>query len=88
MILLSVPIIGSHLFTVIKAECLSIKDASKGYSFPDDNDDVANFKGKSAHLMIPSNLLQNIFSKLPRGLLIRSGYRLATVWLASHYAVN
>ena len=51
------------MLTVVKAECLSNEDVSKEYSFPDEDDDLTNYMGKGAHLMIPSTLLQNIFSE-------------------------
>ena len=62
------------LLTVFKAECLSNEDVSKGYSFPDEDDDLSNYNGDSPHLMIPSTLLQNVFSEFPRRHLIRSMY--------------
>lgn len=71
----TLPILSlSRLFTVFKAECLSNEDVSNGYSFPDEDDDLSNYKGESPHLMIPSTLLQNIFSKSPRRQLIRITY--------------
>ena len=57
------------MLTVVKAECLSNEDVSKEYSFPDEDDDLTNYMGKGAHLMIPSTLLQNIFSEFPCTLL-------------------
>ena len=36
---------------------------SKGYAFPDEDDDLTNYKGESTHIMIPGNLLQEIISK-------------------------
>ena len=48
--------------TVIKAERLSSEDMNKGYVFPDEDDDLTDYKGESTHLMIPSSLLQDINS--------------------------
>ena len=59
-----------HLLTVIKAKCLSNEDVGKGYSFPDEDDDLTNYQGKSAHLMIPSALLQNVFSEFHTGVIM------------------
>ena len=62
-----------HLLIVFKAECLSNENVSKGYFFPDEDDDLSNYKVDTPHLMIPSTLLQNIFSESPHsGHLIRS----------------
>lgn len=53
----------SAYFTVIKAERLSNESASKGYAFPDEVDDISNYKGDSTQLLIPSSLLQDVISK-------------------------
>ena len=55
----------SYLLTVIKAECLSKEDVIEDYSFPDEDDSLTKYEGKSAHLMIPSSLLENTIGKLP-----------------------
>ena len=51
------------IFTVIKAEHPSHKNASKGYAFPGKEDDLSNYEGEITHIMIPGNLLQNITCK-------------------------
>ena len=50
-------------YTVIKVKRLAEDDVNKGYAFPDEDDDLTDYKGKHAQLMIPSNLLRNISSK-------------------------
>ena len=47
------------MFIVIKVEHLSSEDMNKGYVFPDEDDDLTDYKGESTHLMIPSSLLQD-----------------------------
>ena len=53
----------SHLSTVIKVERTSDEDVNKGYTFPDEDDDLTNYEGEHTQLMIPSSLLQDINSK-------------------------
>ena len=52
----------NYVFTVIKVERLSDEIVNKGYVFPDEDDDLTDYKGKHAQLMIPSGLLQDIIS--------------------------
>ena len=54
-----------YLLTVIKAECLSNENVNKDYSFPDEDDSLTKYEGKSAHLMIASSLLENTIGKVP-----------------------
>ena len=55
----------AHVLTVIKVKRLADEDENKGYAFPDedDDDDLTDYKGKHAQLMISSNLLRDISSK-------------------------
>lgn len=54
---------ASFMSTVIKAEHLSSESVRKGYAFPDKDDNLINYEGESAQLMIPSGVLQEIISK-------------------------
>ena len=45
---------------VIKAERVSNDSVDKGYVFPDEDDNLTNYNGGSAQLMLPSGLLQDI----------------------------
>lgn len=48
-----------HMFAVIKAELLT-DDLDEGYVFPDEDDNLTDYNGGSAQLMVPSGLLQDI----------------------------
>lgn len=48
------------LLVVIKAERISNDSVSKGYVFPDEDDNLMAYAGGKARLMVPSGLLQNI----------------------------
>ena len=50
-------------YTVIKVKRLSDEDVNKGYTFPDEDDDLTDYKGKHAQLMVPSSLLRDTSSK-------------------------
>ena len=45
---------------VLKAERVSNESLEKGYVFPDEDDNLTSYTGKSAQLAIPGSLLQNI----------------------------
>lgn len=48
-------------FIVIKAEHVSYDNmGAKSYMFPDDSDDLTNYTGGNAQVIVPNNLLQAI----------------------------
>ena len=49
-----------YLYTVIKAERISSDSVDKDYVFPDKADNLADYNGGNAQLMLPIGLLQNI----------------------------
>ena len=48
----------SHTFIVIKAERIPYDSMDTMYTFPDDNDDLTNYTGGNAQVMLPNGLLQ------------------------------
>ena len=47
-------------FIVIKAEHVPHDNMGTMYMFPDEDDDLTNYTGRIAHVMIPNDLLQSI----------------------------
>ena len=47
-------------FIVIKAEHVPYDNMGTIYMFPDEDDDLTNYTGRSAQVMVPNGLLQNI----------------------------
>ena len=47
-----------HIFIVIKAERIPYDSMDTMYTFPDDNDDLTNYTGGNAQVMLPNGLLQ------------------------------
>ena len=47
-------------FTVIKAEHVPYDNVGETYQFPDEGDDLSNYTGGSAQVIIPNGLLQAI----------------------------
>jgi len=52
---------------VIKAELTTKEDidSDKPYMFPDNDDNMTSFTGKSAQVMLPNELLKGVLSQLP-----------------------
>ena len=46
------------IVTVIKAECIPQGSMSTMYTFPDEDDDLTNYTGGNAQVMVPNGLLQ------------------------------
>ena len=51
------------VFVVLKAERVSNDSLSKGYKFPDEDDNLTEYTGSSAQLSVSADLLQDL-SKL------------------------
>ena len=51
------------MFVVLKAERVSNDSLSKGYKFPDDDDNLTEYTGSNAQLSVSADLLQDL-SKL------------------------
>ena len=51
------------MFVVLKAKRVSNDSLSKGYKFPDEDDNLTEYTGSSAQLSVSADLLQNL-SKL------------------------
>ena len=51
------------MFVVLKAERISNDSLSKGYKFPDEDDNLTEYTGSSAQLSVSADLLQDL-SKL------------------------
>ena len=50
----------SYNFTVIKAERIPQDSMSTMYKFPDEDDDLTDYTGGNAQVMVPNGLLQGI----------------------------
>ena len=48
----------SYNFIVIKAERIPYDSMSTVYTFPDEDDDLTNYAGGNAQVMVPNRLLQ------------------------------
>ena len=48
----------SHNFIVIKAERIPYDSMSTVYTFPDEDDDLTNYAGGNAQVMVPNRLWQ------------------------------
>jgi len=62
---------NTSLFTVIKAEIIteeSIRLAQQPYMFPDKDDNMESFTGRSGQVLLPNMLLQEVLDKLPEGI--------------------
>ena len=51
------------MLTVVKVERVSDEDMNKGYTFPDEDDNLKNYERNSTQLVIPSSLLEDINGK-------------------------
>ena len=49
-----------HTFVVLKAERISNGSVNKGYIFPDEDDDLTTYTGRSAQLLLSGDLLQDL----------------------------
>ena len=47
-------------YVVIKAEHIQHDNVGTTYMFPDEDDDLTNYTGRIAQVMIPNGLLQSI----------------------------
>ena len=45
---------------VLKAERVSNESLDKGYVFPDEDDNLTAYTGRTAQVMVPGGLLQNL----------------------------
>ena len=52
--------VHNNIIAVLKAERISDGNMNKGYIFPDEDDDLASYTGRSTQLSLSSSLLQDL----------------------------